>query len=190
MADADKTPASGVKPKWALRVGKKMSTLAEQNKQLAKDLAEANDKLSKAPKSEDFEKLNKQVTASKHRSVLDKTATELGLDPNKLDDLLKLSDYQPNGEPDPSAIKAFLTKASEGRDWAKAASKGESDGQGEGNPAPSKLSKGEGHGKGSTDTKVGGFKVTNAQLANGDWMRANRADMQKHSAAGTLTIID
>jgi hypothetical protein len=202
MADESTSSSSGKSSKWALRVGEKMSKLTRAKRDLAKQLADTKAELEKAPKVEDFTKLQREVTASKHRKVVEKAATELGLDPDRLDDLLKLSDYQAEGEPNPTLIKAFLGKASEGRDWAKAQTKsvagdesgddGDGDGDGGSTPPPSvsKLPKGEGHGKGKTDKLVGGLKVTQSQLKSPDWIRANKAEMHKHSAAGTLTILD
>ena len=104
----------------ALKLGAAVRRWKEEAKTAKARADEAEARLAKAPKADDVAKLRNQLNAGKHADAFKAKALKLGIKPEMVNALRKVSGYQPtDAEPDESAIKAAIrdaVKTSGGKD--------------------------------------------------------------------------
>jgi len=194
---AQKAPVikEGMSADTALKLGRKFSKLVGDLDAANKRNMELQGQLSKAPKAEDFAKLQRDVTERKHLDVFKAEGRKAGIPENRLDAAWRLAGHNAEGEPDAKAIKSLVDSTIEANDFLKPAAAEGTETETEADPNPvattpePKLGKGVGANKGGHDREVGGFTATQAQVMSPSWMAANQAKIAEHSKAGTFKIL-
>jgi hypothetical protein len=111
-----------------------------------------------------------EARGEKHGAAFAEVAKKLGIRPDALDDVLKLGEFNMEGdEPDPKAIEAECLKVLEGRDYLKAP----------GEPAPKQRLSADPHGNRGPSQAPKPRVITSAQLNNLDFMAANKGTLGK-----------
>ncbi len=187
----------------ALKLGAAVRRWEEEAKTAKARADEAEARLAKAPKADDVAKLRNQLNAGKHADAFKAKALKLGIKPEMVDALRKVSGYQPtDAEPDESAIKAAIrdaVKTSGGKDvWcapklAEGTAEGEATAPKPGDRPPRRRSRrgspgAPGAARGPA-AKPAGFSATEANLRDPAWMHAHRAEYNAACADGTLSIV-
>lgn len=149
--------------------------------------AELEEKLKKAPKQEDFDRVVNQLRGDRHKAAFERAAAKAGVKPDAVGDLYSLLGLTADAdEPDEKSIAKALEKGLETRPWAKAETK--ADEPKETKEAPKKLAPGEGANRGQSGSAPGTLTVSKADLGDWEYMQKNQAAVSAAAAAGTLVI--
>jgi hypothetical protein len=124
----------------------------------------------------------------KHRKIFDKIAAEHNALPEALDDLWKLSGYQPDtDDADEATLTALITEQAKSRQFL---FKSDSSSPAADPAAALAAVKPPGPGgkRGGLVTASNTFKVTRDQLRNATWMKQNQAAYSAAISAGTVEL--
>jgi hypothetical protein len=136
--------------------------------------------------------------AIKTRDFSDKFRAEAiaaGVDPKRVDKLLKVSDLKPpDGELKDGHFKDYLAKAKESDDWAFSQGTKDANAGGDDKAGASDLelppARTAGEGRGQADNSSGLFTVRRSDAGKPAWMQANQSKLAEASSKGTLRWID
>jgi hypothetical protein len=145
---------------------------AEVDRWLGEEKAKWREEIKAEVRAEiEAEHAAEEARGEKYGEAFAVAAKKLGIKPEAYDDVLKLGEFDMDGEPDPAAIEAQCAKVLEGRDYLKAS----------GEPAPRQRLSADPLGNRGPSSAPKKLQVTHAQLNDLNWKTEN---------AGKLTDID
>ena len=135
------------------------------------------------------QRLRSELRIRDHKEVFQRMATRASVRPEAVEDLWRLSGYQPEADrPDEAQLQGLVESAREGRPYLfqpPPADAGKSD-----RPAPAPTRPpGPGLSRGVPDPTSGGLVVRQSQLRDPQWMRFHQPLIAEASQKGQLTIL-